>query len=52
MSQFQKQFVRSTSVRDHDEQSGGAVGLTDQTTPNLNDIVIPLPSALEMSVRK
>jgi hypothetical protein len=33
-------------VRDHEEQSGSTVGLTDQTTLDLNGIVIPLRAAL------
>jgi hypothetical protein len=52
MSAFLKQFFESTSVRNHEEQSGGTVGLTDQTTPDLNGIVIPLPSALDAPARK
>jgi hypothetical protein len=52
MSTLRKQFFESTSVRNHEEQSGGAVGLTDQTTSDLNGIVIPLQFALDMPVRK
>jgi hypothetical protein len=52
MAVVHKKAVENTPVRNHGHHGGSPVGLTDQTTPDLNGNVIPLPCALDMPVRK